>query len=314
MQIDQLRRLYNSPYGWVIKIASSLAILAAFFLAIDLDSLKRALDPLGPEVLLVLLVLTIVRNLSGSLRFKILTDMKHPVRLSEIMKQYFVASLFNNVLPTALGGDAVRFLMLAKQGIPKAHAGTMIMVERLIGFYALIMIALISCFFWAAPTKVRWLVILLAVANTGVISLVLVKEVEHGWMMRFSVLASIKSALDAYKSNSAKLLLVFSHSIVFQLISILISYYIAIALGMAVSVLPFLTLVPLVWFCTMIPIGFGGLGTREVSFAYLFSLIGVAAEQSLLISLGTYFTLLLSGVIGAGYLAASLRSRHEALY
>ncbi len=314
MRAARLKQLYNSPVGIVFKIVCSLMILGVFAWSIDLQKLAKAWDRLGPEILLILLLLTLVRNLLGSLRFKILSDLHHKISLMRIMEQYFVASFFNNFLPTALGGDAVRFLMLAKDGITKAHAGTMIVIERLIGFYALIMIALVSSFFWATPEHIYWLVVLIAVGYSAVIVMILGADVHRTWFGRFAVPESIRQALDVYKAQRIRLLWVFMHSLVFQLISIYISYYIAGALGIESSILPFLTLVPLVWFCTMIPIGFGGVGTREVSFAYLFLMVGIGVEQSLLISLGTYLTLLLSGVVGAACFALSFRSNNEALF
>jgi hypothetical protein len=230
------------------------------------------------------------------------------------MEQYFVASFFNNFLPTAIGGDAVRFVMLANDGIAKSHAGTMIMIERLIGFYALIMIAFVSSFFWSVPDQLFWLISAMSVAYTTLILLAFGLNYDNTFLQRFGILQRIKAAFIVYKSCKKSLLWVFLYSLIFQCVSIYISYYIAVALHIDISILPFLTLVPLVWFCTMIPIGFGGVGTREVSFAYLFLLIGIGTEQSLLISIGTYLTLLLSGLIGAGFFVLNMRGKNETLF
>ena len=94
----------------------------------------------------------------------------------------------------------------------------------------------------------------------------------------------------------------FALSLLYQFISVSVSYYVATAIGVKLSITVFLTFVPLVWCFTMIPISLGGIGLREVSFAYLFSLVGIPKEDSLIVSLATYLTLVISGTIGAVFL------------
>ena len=50
----------------------------------------------------------------------------------------------------------------------------------------------------------------------------------------------------------------------------------------------------------MIPISMGGIGLREISFVYLFSLIGISNENALVISIGAYLRFIIAGMIGAG--------------
>jgi hypothetical protein len=59
----------------------------------------------------------------------------------------------------------------------------------------------------------------------------------------------------------------------------------------------------------MIPISLGGLGLREISFAYLFSLVAVQREDALIISLGTYLTLVMSGFLGGLFLLLKRREQ-----
>jgi hypothetical protein len=48
----------------------------------------------------------------------------------------------------------------------------------------------------------------------------------------------------------------------------------------------------------MIPVSFGGLGLRELSFIYLLAQINIPKEGALIVSLGTYGALITSGIIG----------------
>ena len=101
---------------------------------------------------------------------------------------------------------------------------------------------------------------------------------------------------------------VFALSLVLQVASIAVSWVVARALAIEVSLWAFIAVVPLVWLVTMLPISIGGIGLREASFAYFLGTVGVSAEASLLISLGTFGSLLLNGAVG-GLLLATRTAR-----
>jgi hypothetical protein len=117
--------------------------------------------------------------------------------------------------------------------------------------------------------------------------------------VKFRFLSKLSNSFEEYRGNRSLFLTTIFMSLCFQLLSIYISYYMVLVLNLEASFFAFLTLVPIVWIFTMVPISLGGIGIREVSFAFLLSIIGIAREESLVISLGTYFTLVLSGGIGA---------------
>lgn len=108
------------------------------------------------------------------------------------------------------------------------------------------------------------------------------------------------SALALLASHPGTLLVAFILSILFQIASIALSWVVALAFGIDVSFIACLALVPLVWLVTLLPISLGGIGLREASFAYLFGTIGIGAEASLVISLGTFAALVMTGSVGAG--------------
>ena len=72
----------------------------------------------------------------------------------------------------------------------------------------------------------------------------------------------------------------------------------ALAFGIEISFSACVALVPLVWLITLLPVSIGGIGLREASFALLLGTVGIGTEESLLISLGTYAALLVSGAVG----------------
>ena len=302
MSIEKALTWYKSKYGYLLKIFISALILSVFLLSLDLSKIENALALVSKRELVILLLLTVIRNVVGSARFRVLSSVVSKVSIYVIMKQYFVASLFNNFLPTAIGGDSVRFVMIAGEGVSKPEAGVMILLERVIGFYALVVISLASALFWSPPKQVLTVIIAMFTSYTVLMLFVISDGFGLGRKLRYKHLASIRKAFSRYRGQFGILFTVFVISLLYQYVSIYISYFVAVSIGLSISIIPFLTLTPLVWFFTMIPISFGGVGLREVSFAYLFALIGVAYEDSLLISLGTYLALVMSGFIGAVFM------------
>jgi uncharacterized protein (TIRG00374 family) len=218
------------------------------------------------------------------------------------MKQYFIASFFNNFLPTAIGGDGVRVFLVSKFGVSKTDTALFIVIERLIGFYSLIIIAFLSCFFWKAPQQIKTLILVMTCGYTLMLMIIFLPKMNQ-LLEKFNInfFNKILNILKLLRSNFNILLLTFLFSLLYQFISIIITFFVAEALNLEISMIVFLTLVPLVWFFTMIPISFGGVGLRELSFVYLLSLINISKESSIMISLGTYLTLIISGIIGMIY-------------
>jgi uncharacterized protein (TIRG00374 family) len=69
------------------------------------------------------------------------------------------------------------------------------------------------------------------------------------------------------------------------LASIITYYLVALGLGMEIPFWYIAIVVPLTYLVTMIPVSVSGLGTRDASYIFLFSLYGIQAETSILFSL-----------------------------
>ena len=299
----------SSNYFKYLKVLLGIIIFVLFIMSIDIKKVTSLLAEISPFALFVLLFFTVFRNFIGAIRFKILIKNISGLSIIKIMNQYFIASLYNNFLPTAIGGDAIRMMMLSKEGLAKEQSVLYVFAERIIGFYALLFIAFCSSLFWEVPDSIFRIV----TGSFLVYSCVLLVFLVVHFSFKNSTLQKINNVFTQIKKDKTNILFVFLMSLVYQIVSIYISYYIAVSIGLTGYLFEFMTLVPMVWFLTMIPLSFGGLGIREFSFAYLLGLIGINSEQSTIISIGTYFTLLLSGVIGGLMILGNLYNKNEIL-
>ena len=297
--IDGLKNILDSKFGFMIKLLVSCSILFFFFFTIDYKKVAFIIAKVNYAYLILLFSLTILRNFTGAVRFHFLISVKKKIRVIELMKQYFIASFFNNFLPTAIGGDGARIILVSKFGIPKTTTALFIIIERLIGFFSLIFIAFISSFFWKVPHPIRILISVLTFGYASFMLIIFSQKLNRIFEKRIPrIFDKTIHAMQLLRKEKSIITATFMLSICYQLVSIMISYYVAVAIDLKIPVVSFLTLVPLVWFFTMIPISLGGVGLRELSFVYLLSLIGISREGSIIISLGTYFTLIISGIIG----------------
>ncbi len=297
--LEAVRNLLNSKTGSVIKLLISLGILFFFFFTVDYKKLTLIASRLNYTYAILMLVLILAGNFIAAVRFRLLISVKKTIGIFDLMKQYFIGSFFNNFLPTAIGGDAVRMYLVSQFGIPKTTAAFFIIVERLIGFYSLICIAFLSSFFWGVPRFMSIFVTALLLSCSLVMWAIFSPRINRLFKkFKLRIFDNVTGDINLLRSGRAILSTTFILSICYQLVSISISYCVAMAINLHIPIISFLTLVPLVWIVTMIPVSFGGLGLRELSFIYLLAQINIPKEGALIVSLGTYCALITSGIIG----------------
>jgi len=86
--------------------------------------------PLAGAFLLYGVVGSVVRGC----RWQVLvTSLGYPIRLRRATELFLVGTFFNQLLPTGIGGDVVRSLVLAREGLGRARAASTVMVDRAIG-------------------------------------------------------------------------------------------------------------------------------------------------------------------------------------
>lgn len=274
-----------------------MIVLVFYFYKVNFQDLTVSLSKISTLVLVNLIILSIVRIFLGSLKFSfIVNHYRYNVPYLELTRQYFIAALYNNLLPSVLGGDVIRVFILSNQGVPKVEATSFILTERFLGMYSLIVLSFTFSFFIQLPGNVNYAVFLLFILINLMIILSFFFNVEYKPKSAFLHVIWDSLTFKKYGVKVISSALIFS--LCFQFVSIFISYYIAVSINPGLSIVPFLALVPLVWLFSMLPVSFGGVGLREIAFVYLLGNIGMPVEDALIISMGTYISLIVSGFIG----------------
>lgn len=281
----------------VVKMLLTIGSLALCLQLIDYSKIQQLLTHANLYVLAWMLPIVVIHTAIGALRFKVLIDPHAPLHYLQHLKQYFIANYFNLFLPSSIGGDAVRIFMLGKQGLSKSKAATYIFSERLMGLYSLILIAVSAGFTVALSDNVFMLGLMLA--GLSALSLVAIYLAMH--FTRSIDQYHIASAREAIKElwhHKPRLAAAVALSLAYQVITVSFTVLVAASFELDVSIYMMLALVPLVWLVTFLPVSIGGVGVREISFIGLFTQVGLTSEQAILLSLGTYASMVIAGAMG----------------
>lgn len=215
--------------------------------------------------------------------------------LAWLTKLYFVGSAAGQVLPTSIGGDAVRIVEHARRR-PNARgevAGAVLM-ERVLGAAGtLVLVAVglavaagrysdIGLFIWIEAISIVFVGLgLLLVFSRRSRILLETRIFPLGRRVRIErVLNSVYAALHGYRDQPAAVAAVLVITIVGQLSRILGIWMCGEAVGVDLSPLAYIVLGPLLFLVMLIPFTINGLGAREAFFVAFLSRFGIDADPA----------------------------------
>jgi len=242
----------------------------------DADGLPLAL---AFAVLAVVMVLLAFKwyMLAGALNIR--------TSFSAITRLYFVGTVLNNVLPTAIGGDVYRVYFLSREGNASVKRSlASVIMERATGYAGLLLLAVAAaCFYFlgllpGVAASLALLVVLgLSYPLLGRLRRNGSPANDHSWRWwRNRPLTSSLYGIAAL-------------SVVQQSLWITVAALLGLAYDANVAWSYWALTVTAVTLLTMLPISVGGLGVREVGYASLLAPVGVDAGRAAAIGLAIGF-------------------------
>ncbi len=218
----------------------------------------------------------------------------------KILKLNLTGFFFNTVAPGAVGGDLVKafYLFRAQNGSARTPAMLSILLDRIIGLYAVFTVAT----FAVLPSFSRFLhdpmlssIALVGVAGFCGMSLVfltlfftkgpLEQKVLFQFLQKpypgFALLQKITLSFFLLKDRPAYFVRSFALGVLYQVCYLGFFAFIAIRLGHSFSIADFAAIFPLGFIAAALPISPGGLGVGHLAFHQLFGLIGIANGATL---------------------------------
>jgi len=286
------------PWRFWLKLLVSLALLAFLFSRTDLQAIWALFRSLRLPLLLSSVALYLVAQIVSTLRWRCLLQAEQ-INLStwRLFLLYLEGMFFNLMLPTVIGGDIVRGYQIFRLTQQKESSLASILVERLSGYVALIMIACIALILGSShlhdPVTV-WLTVASAAGIIGIIAGLLNDQLQilffrllnRTGLGRFNeALQRFHGALQRYWKHRRALLQAVGLSLILQSLVIMIFYLISRSLNLSVPLRYFFLFVPLISVVSMLPISVAGLGVRESSSVYFFAKVGLDSAGALSLSL-----------------------------
>jgi glycosyltransferase 2 family protein len=287
-----------------LRIALSIALVVLLFTyVVDARDVGRILQRFDAGyLLLAIAVVTIDRILMTFKWTLLLRAQGYRLPLLQGVTIYCTSMVWGLALPTTVGADAIRAVMVTKRGFNGTDVVTSIVIERMVGFVLALALGLVSLailrsigvldarFDSALYLGIAMLLgvtaLLIAALNEKLVSNVvarLPRFVRESKVMQYlDRFAAAYRALGGARSTIAKFSVL---TVLEQVFSVLFPWTLALGLGLDVNLLLLLGVLPISTLISRLPISFDGLGVFEAVFVGLLVLAGIGADAALAIAI-----------------------------
>jgi uncharacterized membrane protein YbhN (UPF0104 family) len=236
---------------------------------------------------------TLLQICFGALRWqRISIESGAPLTSMQALRFNLIGSFFNQTLPSAIGGDAVRLWLVRRGGAGWRVATYSIFVDRAVGLIALAVI-IVASLPWSYPLisnaqgRSGLLVIDLAALAAGSGFLLLGRLpwlwLKHWWATDHVHACSVIANRVIFSRDVGPIIAVLSLSAHF--LTVVIAWCVVRSIAAPVLFGQTLLLIPPVMLITMLPLSIAGWGLREATMGLAFGYAGLAANEGINVSL-----------------------------
>ncbi|HRZ86488.1 MAG TPA: lysylphosphatidylglycerol synthase transmembrane domain-containing protein, partial [bacterium] len=279
----------------------------------DLSSFADAVKNAQVIWLVPAFVVFAVVSAISVIRWRLLLEV-HAINVpyAHLVKYFFIGLFFNNFMLGLTGGDVVKAYYISRETqTKKAEAAITVLVDRIVGMFALISVAVVALLFHLGDPRLGKAsnLILIMFAAFSLSSLVFVRKDIVKKIPFFDQLYALipfrdmihrlYHALYAYRDHKKVLLITFLYSIVLQVVMIFVTYGIGRAFGITqVPLYNFFLFIPIISTISALPISVGGLGVGESAYVYFFNIVYPQSAKYLAMALGLRLVSVVWGLVG----------------
>jgi D,D-heptose 1,7-bisphosphate phosphatase len=217
----------------------------------------------------------------------------------------YIATFFNQVLPSTVGGDAARIWLLARGGGGWASAAYSVLIDRVAGIFALAIIV-IACLPWTLalvqdPLARAVLVVIGAGAVAGAIVFIMIGALRWPLLERFAPtrhLVAVSRIARRLCRSGRSTGMIGAVSLAIHFMTIASVWCIAQSVAADASFILLMFMIPPVILIATVPLSIAGWGVREGSMIVAFTFAGLAAGDGLIVSVLYGLTAFAIGAIG----------------
>jgi glycosyltransferase 2 family protein len=214
-------------------------------------------------------------------------------RLSWLTRAYFVAYTAGQLLPTAVGGDAVRIYETARRHTGRGGdvAGS-VLLERALGGAATLALAAVGFllaighypvgpYLWIEGAFVLGTIVLAVALFSRSVRPLLAKTVPLLRLIRLErPIRAAYEGIHGYRDHPGLLLGVFTLTLAVQAVRVLAIWFAGKSVGVDLSPRPYYVMGPLLFLVLLVPFSVNGIAVRESFFVSFLGRLGVGADAA----------------------------------
>jgi len=210
-----------------------------------------------------------------------------------LTRAYFVSYAAGQILPTSVGGDAVRIYETARRHPGHGDTGAAtVLLERAIGGAATLILAAVGlalalghydvgAYLWIEGFFVLGTIVLAVALFSRSVRPLLAKTVPLLRLIRVErPIRAAYEGIHAYRDHPGLLFGVFTLTLAVQTIRVLAIWLAGRAVGVDLSPRPYYVMGPLLFLVLLLPISINGIAVRESFFVSFLGKLGVDADQA----------------------------------
>lgn len=299
----------------LIKVGLSIAIIGYILSKFDLLAVWNVILGANFGLLFAALLMQILSQTVAAYRWSLIMSMlKFQHAFGFYLRSYFKGSLFNQVLPTSIGGDAFRVAEVSAHGGLVREAFYGVFIDRIVGLVGLLLLNLLANSIQSnlMPHQVFMAInIILILALFGLFVLMAIHKFH--WFNRNKLTRPFYQLSERFRfiyKTPKRISQQLGLSVLIHLLSMIAIFGVGHSVGINEPLVNYLVIIPPAILLTILPISFAGWGVREGALVVLFMMIGIEETQVIAMSLIYGILLIISALPG---LVFYLTSQHKYL-
>ncbi len=312
---------------FIAKIIIIFAIFRFIISKFDISKSKLKFEDISFTPLIYAFIIAICARFVTTLKWHLLLKY-HGIKETylKVLKIVFESQFLGLMLPTNFGVDAIRFYKIQKQQKKFSATAGSILVDRIFAVLAMSFLTVIASFSILSLIEEKPIILSIMILSILLICFIiflissLPSSILEFISKHLSYLHSEKQSkkwhniiINFAKRTKDKILEIHKNfqglkkhpeiifnliilNIIVQLSRIFEIHFLFRALNVHVSIFAEMAFIPIIILVTLLPISFFGLGFKEGTFIFFFSLVSIPNEVSFSVSLLSY-PLLLAGII-----------------
>ncbi|MEL7449138.1 MAG: lysylphosphatidylglycerol synthase transmembrane domain-containing protein [Pseudomonadota bacterium] len=299
--------------GRIVKIVVSAGLIALVLSRTNFADIGAAFARANVGMLAFAGSLTFIGALLTASRWRVLLAAQSVIASTlHLIRCWMMACFFNQFLPSTIGGDARRMYDSWRLGATKAGAVAAIGVDRVLGLIALMAYGVAALYFstvfFERQAELQLFVGVIAVGLVVCAALVFAPRtpfdrpfaalVEKSPKLVRKIVGKFQAPVAAYRGQGKVLVTSMLLSLALQLNVITFYFLVGTALGMELTFVDYMIVVPVASVILLLPITINGIGLREGIFVLLLGGFGVETSTAIAFAWASFALFLLFGLLG----------------